>query len=205
MKMKLLVIGTVPAQEQCVPLDQPDRLRRQLLEANVFLRMLSRLFPVPERGLAYFIITSTPNSASFYNVAVSYDSSNPAGVDFAVQVGRESPQFWDAQARIELFWFERSLRYYRAFADGTIKEDDIPPFYRGATPPKCDGAWVTSNVSRAANFDEMLATAVAEVARLRFAGWTRQDFVKAQERELETDSSGCVDVQVPGRERSSCG
>jgi hypothetical protein len=203
MKMKLLVIGTVPAQEQCVPPDQPDRLRRQLLEANVFMRMLSRLFSVPARGLAYFIITSTPNSASFYNVAVSYDSSNPAAVDFAVQVGRESPQFWDAQARIELCWFERSLGYYRAFADGTIKEDDIPAFYRGVTPPKCDGAW-TTNVSRAANIDEMLATVVAEVARLRFAGWTRKDFVKALERELETDSSGCVDGQVQGQEISSC-
>lgn len=135
MKISMLTLGPVPAHERFILLDYGKPQRQQIIATMVFRRMVARLFPVPPGIWAFFVtLTKTDGDRESFSVALQYDSTNALGSQFADKVLSTLPKQWDAEARMELIWFDRSVSYHQRVAAGEMSEHDIPARFRGARP-----------------------------------------------------------------------
>ena len=100
--MDTMELCCTPAAEDCeqlVPNYNPDKARKECI---AFRNQLRRVFG-PEPEGARLIIKSSPHDfGNYMEVAVKYDTNNEAASEYAYKCEGEMPEFWDAEARVEL-------------------------------------------------------------------------------------------------------
>ena len=99
--VEYVYLGPTPAMEPCADaIKQPDQSKR---ECRVHKHMLQRLFPIPANIPAWFVVKGSQHEwGTYYEVAVKYDDTKEAAIDFAYGVEEQLPEYWDEQAIREL-------------------------------------------------------------------------------------------------------
>lgn len=139
MRDSIIHIAAAPHGEACAQVGQADYYDRSHIECKVFMRQLRRLFPVPETVAARFAIRSESHDfGSYREVAIMFDGSCEASVNYAHHVEANSPDKWDPIAQYELCWFIRRQAYERGVQRGDIELPELPELYQPSTPPSLD-------------------------------------------------------------------
>ena len=143
-------LGPVPAEESCAQVGTDTYLYDSARECEVYKRMLTRLFPIPEGLPVSYVVRSHPHDFGTYReVAVRFLGGNQAAADFAYQVEANSPAHWDAIAHYELAWFQRRDGYHKAVKQGSLTPQEIPDPYASNRMP---------NLDPSATFSDLLTT-----------------------------------------------
>lgn len=139
--MEYIEVGGAPAEESCAQVGQPYYPETSRRECKVFIRMLQRLFPIPDGLQVRYVTRSSQHEFGTYReVAIAYDDSGDpqaaeAAAEFAFAVERGTPSHWDTVSRYELCWFERKEAYSNAVQEGRLTFDELPPQFRTTNPP----------------------------------------------------------------------
>ncbi len=132
---ELSQLAPVPIEEPCARIDSADYGTRSAVECGVFLRMLERLFPIPEEADAFLLVEQFTHEFGMYReVCVQYSGHD--GHAYATRVENELPQYWDEIATAELSWYRKKLNYRQAVSAKSLSWDDVPEPYRGIRPPE---------------------------------------------------------------------
>jgi hypothetical protein len=98
-----LDLDTVPVDESCAAVGQPDYQKRARLEARAFIAQLERTFPDAVAAGVYFKVKSNPHDfGSYLSVQVVFDDEDEAQTEWAYTIESELPNTWDDDARNEL-------------------------------------------------------------------------------------------------------
>jgi hypothetical protein len=98
-----LDLDTVPCDEPCASVGQPDYSTRARLEARAYVAQLQRAFPDAVAAGVYFRIKSNPHDfGSYLSVQVVFDDDDEAQTEWAYMIEDELPIAWDDDARNEL-------------------------------------------------------------------------------------------------------
>jgi hypothetical protein len=98
-----LDLDTVPCDEPCASVGQPDYSTRARLEARAYVAQLQRAFPDAVAAGLYFRIKSNPHDfGSYLSVQVVFDDDDEAQTEWAYMIEDELPIAWDDDARNEL-------------------------------------------------------------------------------------------------------
>jgi hypothetical protein len=98
-----LDLDTVPCDEPCASVGQPDYSTRARLECRAFINQLERAFPMAVDAGLYFRIKSNPHDfGSYLSVQVVYDDDDEAQTEWAYTIEDDLPIAWDEDARNEL-------------------------------------------------------------------------------------------------------
>ena len=128
-------VGPSPAEEPCASVGQEDYVRAAGRECSVWMRMLRRLFPVPDNCTARFSRRGSPHDfGTYYEVVVKWQADDEVGGNYAYYVEEHLPGNWDGHARYELAWLELRDNYRDAVTCGRITEDEVPMRFRGDFP-----------------------------------------------------------------------
>jgi hypothetical protein len=134
--MEFIEIGPAPTCENCAQVGSDDYPVRSRRECAVFMRMLERMFPVPDGLNVRFKVKAFNHEFGVYReVVVEYDGSSREGLEFALRAEREGPESWDEVARFELLWHERRAVYDSAVREGRMQVAQVPECLREAMPP----------------------------------------------------------------------
>lgn len=132
---ELSQLAPVPIDEPCARIGSADYDARSTVECRVFLRMLERLFPVPDEADAFLVVRQFPHEFGMYReVCVKYRGHD--GRVYATRVENELPQHWDEIAAAELRWYEKNLAFQQAVSANSLSPGDVPQPYRGNHPPE---------------------------------------------------------------------
>lgn len=101
-----LEIGGAPSFEECAMVGEPDYSERSRKECQAFLSQLMRKFPNPPEG-AKLAVKSEAGEYTTREVVCWFDPENPKSYDYALKIERNTPMFWDKEARKELGLGER--------------------------------------------------------------------------------------------------
>ncbi len=97
--MKYIDLGPTPAEETCAQVGSDGYEARARLECAVYIRMLDRLFPIPQGlGVRYAIRRYPHDFGAYWEVGVGYEdvgSAAEASCEFAFSVERCVPDLWD--------------------------------------------------------------------------------------------------------------
>ena len=98
-----LDLDTVPSDEPCAAVGQPDYSKRARLEARAYVAQLQRAFPDAVAAGVYFRIKSNPHDfGSYLSVQVVFDDDDEAQTEWAYTIEDDLPVAWDEDARNEL-------------------------------------------------------------------------------------------------------
>jgi hypothetical protein len=98
-----LDLDTVPCDEPCASVNEPDYSTRARLEARTFISQLERAFPMAVDAGVYFRIKSNPHDfGSYLSVQVVFNDDDEAQTEWAYTIEDELPIAWDDDARNEL-------------------------------------------------------------------------------------------------------
>jgi len=98
-----LDLDTVPCDEPCAAVGQPDYSKRARLEARAFVAQLERAFPLAVDAGVYFRVKSNPHDfGSYLSVQVVFDDEDEAQTEWAYTIEDDLPVAWDEDARNEL-------------------------------------------------------------------------------------------------------
>ena len=137
MSHQIMNIGPVPTEENAAQVGSADYDEQSRRECRVFLRMLERLYPIPEDTPASLVVKSFPHDfGSYREVCVRYDESHPEAVEYAFELESDTPAQWDAIARYELLWLARQERLSQAVRSGRMAAADLPERYRSGEFPR---------------------------------------------------------------------
>ena len=137
MSNQIMNIGPVPTEENAAQVGSADYDEQSRRECRVLLRMLERLFPIPDDTPATLVVKSFPHDfGSYREVCVQYDETHPEAVEYAFELEGDTPAEWDAIARYELMWIERLEHLNQAVRCGAMAPADVPEHYRSGEYPK---------------------------------------------------------------------
>jgi len=132
---ELSPLAPVPIDEPCARIGSADYDATSTVECRVFLRMLERLFPIPDEADAFLVVRQFHHEFGMYReVCVKYRGLD--GQKYATHVEDELPQHWDEIAVAELQWYRKKLTYQQAVSAASHSWDDVPEPYRGIHPPE---------------------------------------------------------------------
>lgn len=95
-------LGPTPAGESCAQVGQNSYAEQARKEGRAYINQLERMFPNPP-GSARFALKSFPHDfGTYFEVCVVYNDDSEAEWDFAFEVERNLPEFWDDEAKVEL-------------------------------------------------------------------------------------------------------
>ncbi len=136
MAYDILPIGPAPTNESCAQVGDPDYPERSRRECRIFLRMLLRLFPVPESLEAKLLVKTFPHEFGRYReVCVQFAPSSAEATRYAYHIENSAPAQWDTLARYELAWLERQGGFLIAIEHGAIRPTELPDNHRRADIP----------------------------------------------------------------------
>ena len=132
---ELSPLAPVPIDEPCARIGSADYDAKSAVECRVFLRMLERLFPIPDEADAFLVVRQFHHDFGMYReVCVKYRGLD--GHAYATRVEDELPQHWDEIAVAELQWYRMKLTYQQAVSASSHSWNDVPEPYRGIHPPE---------------------------------------------------------------------
>lgn len=95
MHENIIWIGAAPAYENCVQVGDPDYARNAKAECRAFIEAIRKVCGREPEGARLTIKGQEHDFVErYYEVAVIYDSSNEAAMEYAFKVGREAPTTW---------------------------------------------------------------------------------------------------------------
>ena len=98
-----LELCSVPINEPCASVGQPDYSRRARLECRAFINQLERAFPeAMDAGLYFRTKANGHDFGTYYEVQVIYDDDDEIQTEWAFVIEGTLPEYWDADARAEL-------------------------------------------------------------------------------------------------------
>jgi hypothetical protein len=94
-----LEIGTVPAGEECQQIGTRDYdAQKARIEATVYKRQLIRMRGEPPPD-CWLVVQGQPHDfGTYYEVVVKWEGDNEAAVQYAYDMERNAPEFWDTAA-----------------------------------------------------------------------------------------------------------
>lgn len=96
-----LEIGCAPSFEDCAQVGEPDYPERSRKECQAFLNQLMRKFSNPPDG-AKLSVRTEGGEYSTRDVVCWFDPEKPKSYEYALKIERNTPMFWDNEAREEL-------------------------------------------------------------------------------------------------------
>jgi hypothetical protein len=100
---QVMELAPTPTEERCEQVGSrgydADRARA---ECRAFVNQLRRQFGEPPEGASLFIKSNTHDGDSYLEVAVRFDDSVRAAIDYAFRVERKLPARWDREALAEI-------------------------------------------------------------------------------------------------------
>jgi hypothetical protein len=129
MSTQRLNIGAAPNEEECAQVGQPDYPEYSQRECLVFMRMLQRLYPVPNAKAWLAVKSFSHEFGSYREVCAYYDNEDAVATEYAFMLERETPLKWDDIANYELLWHAKKTHYAEAARRGEITRDEIPASY----------------------------------------------------------------------------
>ena len=98
-----LNLSPTPVGEDCAQLGDANYSIRARQECRAFIQQLKREFGEPPAG-ATFKITQNPHDFGTYlDVDIQFNDEDDAASEYAYKVEANLPEFWDAEAKKELF------------------------------------------------------------------------------------------------------
>jgi hypothetical protein len=95
-------IGPSPVEEDCAQVGSDGYHNQARKECRAFINQLRRQF-CPEIGSANLNIKANPHDfGTYYDVVCYYDDDDQVGSEYAFKLEDETPEKWDAEARVEL-------------------------------------------------------------------------------------------------------
>lgn len=103
MRNASLTIGSVPFDEPCAQVGDPNYWEAAKSECAAFRNQIRRVLGAEPEGAAIVIRRHEHEFGSYFEVEVDFDDRIPAAVDYAFNAeGSEKLRRWDKQARAEL-------------------------------------------------------------------------------------------------------
>lgn len=103
--MARVEIASTPHEEQCAQFGTDNYPEQAKIECRIFGQQIARLYGAPPEGCRITTHASNYNGDSTFEVAVKYDDTIEACVDYAFSVENDDKGVlgkWDDQARAEL-------------------------------------------------------------------------------------------------------
>ncbi|MFN6965191.1 MAG: hypothetical protein ACK4S4_15705 [Pyrinomonadaceae bacterium] len=98
-------IGPSPTAEDCAQVGSDDYYERARRECRVFIDQLRRQFG-DEPCSASLSVRSYPHDfGTYYEVVCYFDDDDDEAVEYAYKLESETPEHWDADARVALGLF----------------------------------------------------------------------------------------------------
>jgi hypothetical protein len=94
--------GTTPWGEICAKVEQDTYYKDGIIEAEVFIAQLERVFGEPPPSAFFKVISCPHDFGVYFEVAVRYNNTNQDAIDYAFRCEAETPKHWDAEAWKEL-------------------------------------------------------------------------------------------------------
>lgn len=99
-----LNIGPTPCGEDCAQLGQDNFEKQASIEMNAFVNQLYRQFPEAEsKGVTFAKKWFNHDFGRYGEVVAIYDDSDEDALNYAIMVENDTPEFWDNEARKELY------------------------------------------------------------------------------------------------------
>lgn len=102
MKDQFELATTVPNEEPCFQLGQPNYEKFGRIEARAFINQLLRMFGEPPFGCGFKIISCAHDFGTYYDVALVYDDESDEAQEWMLKVEGGLPENWDGEAKKEL-------------------------------------------------------------------------------------------------------
>lgn len=103
--MARVEIASAPHEEQCAQFGSENYYDQVKVECHIFGQQIARLYGTPPDGCQITTHRSNYDGDSLYEVAVKYDDTVEACVDYAFSVENDEKRVlskWDEQARMDL-------------------------------------------------------------------------------------------------------
>lgn len=95
-------LGPVPCDEECQQLGIDYDPIRAKAECRAYVNMLQRVFGDPPEGARFGVVGCQHDFGTYYEACVKYDDEIKEAIDFAYDVEKNLPQYWDEDACVEL-------------------------------------------------------------------------------------------------------
>lgn len=103
MMREQLSLGPTPSGESCQQMGSPEYdSTKARAECRAFINQLGRVFGPPPEGASFRIKSNPHDFGSYLDVNVEYDENVAPSIDYAYKVEANTPEEWDAAARVEL-------------------------------------------------------------------------------------------------------
>jgi hypothetical protein len=93
---------TVPHDEDCIQLGQPNYSAYSKLEANLLMKQIIRELGNPPEGCRMKLIGCNHDFGTYYDIALEYDREKEEHAKWALKVEVGLPSKWDYESRKEL-------------------------------------------------------------------------------------------------------
>lgn len=100
--MDYLELSSSPVGENCAQLGTDGYTEKARKECNAFIRQLRREFGQEPVGARLYVKSNPHDFGSYYEVAVKFDETNEAAVEYAFKLEAHLPERWDDEANLEL-------------------------------------------------------------------------------------------------------
>jgi hypothetical protein len=100
MQRALIVLESVPAEEESADVGRPGYKERAVRECSALVHQLRRQFGQEPPGASLAVRPMPHDAGTYYTVVIFYESATAEA--YALKVEREFPGRWDAEARHEL-------------------------------------------------------------------------------------------------------
>jgi len=99
-----LTLGNSPINEDCVQVNSHAvYLPAMKAECQLFKKQLERMFPDIPDNTCFRIKSFSHDFGEYLEVCIIYDTDDENSCDFAYEVEGNLPEYWDAEARKELY------------------------------------------------------------------------------------------------------
>lgn len=93
---------TVPHEEDCIQLGQPNYSAYSKLEANLLMKQIVKELGDTPEGCSMKLIGCKHDFGTYYDIALIYDTDSEEHTKWVSKVEGELPNKWDFESRTEL-------------------------------------------------------------------------------------------------------
>jgi len=101
-----LYLGPVPLSEDCSQVGSNGYYERSRQECRAYINQLRRLGGEPPMGGALKIQSCPHDFGTYHEVIAIFDERFPDSCKWAFELEENLPQFWDAEAKVELTFLD---------------------------------------------------------------------------------------------------
>lgn len=94
-----IMFGPTPSDEKCAQIGDHNYRRNALLECHTLIRQIRRQFGQEPEGCELHIASCLHDFGTYFEVAITFDTTKKPSVKYAFDLDRELPKKWDEESR----------------------------------------------------------------------------------------------------------